>query len=905
MCMDFRASPAQAARMCKVTRPGLELVRRPAPPPAFFEAARRSLGADAVLTDPAELVPYEIDAGQDRATPDGVVFPRSAAELAAVVRLAAEHGVVLVPRAAGTSLSGGPIAAVGGVVVAVSRMAKVRAIDPLARQVTVDPCVVNLELQGHLAPEHLFFPPDPASQRASTLAGNISENSGGPHCFKYGVTTSYVQALDLVLPSGETGRVGGPAVDYPGYDLVGLFTGSEGTLGFITSATVRVVRAPPAAVVLMANFDSLGAAADTVSDVIARGLVPAALEMMDREITRAVEAFVHMGLPDVAAILIAEIDGYPASLEEQASTLRDICRAHGAREIQLAHDQEERDRLWFARKSAAGAIAHLAPAYYLQDGTVPRSRLGELMATVEEVGKAYGLSICNVFHAGDGNLHPLILFDPDDAQQASKVIAASRDILKKCIEVGGNITGEHGVGVEKILEMGMQFTPGEIQVMREVKELFDPADRCNPDKVLPDLPLDPAEWAPRAGAPPPLPAGVAAAPGLATAGALYQPASTDEVAALLRRRQAEREPIEVVGSGTKLRLARGGRLPGDALSTRRLAGVVEYAPHDLYVRVGAGMTLRELQELVGRDHLWWPVPHPWPEATVGGVVASGWNGPARWHLGAIRDLVLGGVVVLPDGRRVRVGGKVVKNVAGYDMTKLHVGALGTLGVLTELNLRLVRHAGARASLAVPASRVPEALDFALRAFGESLAASSILVFGGDRAGLSLPEEGVATVVLTASGHPADVREELRVLGGASRGPSVPGPCATTGEAAWSEWQRRAGTAEGVLIRVAVPNRRLADVLSHGALEGAGFVADAATGVAWARLAGLEPDALARLQETARGLGGYAALLAAPPSLFQRADPHGHRPALAPYMERLRRRWDPGDVLNPGRFRFAS
>ncbi len=904
MSQDLRASSPQLARVRAVTRPGLELVRRRPPPPAFFAEVRRRLGDEAVLTDPAELVPYEIDAGQDRATPDGVVFPRSAAELAEVVRLAAEHGVVLVPRAAGTSLSGGAIAAVGGVVVAVSRMATVRAIDPVARQATVDPCVVNLELQGQLARHHLFYPPDPASQRASTIAGNIAENAGGPHCFKYGVTTSYVQALDLVLSSGETARAGGPAVDYPEYDLVGLFTGSEGTLGFIAGATVRAVRAPPAAVVMMAIFDSLGAAADTVSDIIARGLVPAALEMMDRRIIRAVEAYVHVGLPDAEVILIAEIDGYAASLEEQASELRGICQAHGASEVKLARDQAERDRLWFARKSAAGAMAHLAPAYYLQDGTVPRSRLGEMMATIEEVGRTYRLSICNVFHAGDGNLHPLILFDPEDAEQASRVVAASRDILEKCIQAGGNITGEHGVGVEKILEMGMQFTPGEIQVMREVKEIFDPGDRLNPGKIFPDLAPDAAEWAPRAAAPPPLPAGAASSSPL-VAGATYQPASAEEVAALLRQRQAEGKPIEVIGAGTKLRLARGDRRPGDALSTRRLAGVIEYAPHDLYVRVGAGTPLRELQAVAGRDHLWWPVPHPWPEATVGGIVASNWNGPARWRLGAIRDLVLGGVVVLPDGRTVRAGGKVVKNVAGYDMTKLHVGALGTLGVLTELNLKLARLLAAQASLAVPAATAGEALDLALRAFGESLVASSILVFGGDRGGLPVPGEGAATVLITAAGHPADVGEELRILGRTASGSSAPRPLETTGEAAWAEWQRRAGQGDGVVLRIGVPNRRLADAASHPALEGAAFVADVTAGVMWTRCpGGLGAEALARVQEAARGWGGYAAVLGAPASLLRQVDPLGHRSALAPYMERLRRRWDPGGVLNPGRFSFA-
>ena len=845
MCQDFRIRA--------VARPGLTLVRRPPPPPAFFDQVRLRLGPGAAVTDPAELIPYEIDAGQDRATPDGVVFPRSAAELAELVRIAREHRVVLVPRAAGTSLSGGPIAAVGGVVVAFSRMARVLSIDPVGRRATVEPCVINLELSARLAPERLFYPPDPASQRASTIGGNVSENAGGPHCFKYGVTTTYVQALELVLPSGETARSGGPAFDYPEYDFTGLLTGSEGTLAFITSATVRAVRAPPAVMVMMAVFETLGTAAESVSEIIARGLVPAALEMMDRPITRAVEDYVHAGLPDAEAILIVEIDGHAASLDAQASVLREICEKHGATEIRIAREQAERDRIWFARKSAAGAIARLAPAYYLQDGTVPRSRLGELMARVEQVGKSYGLSICNVFHAGDGNLHPLILFDPENPEQASKVVAASRDILEKCIEVGGNITGEHGVGVEKILEMKMQFTPGEIQVMREVKQVFDPEDRCNPSKILPEVAPDPAEWAPRAEAP-----------------ASLEPESTAEVAAILRRRQAERAPIGIAGT----------RTGPDVLSLRRMTRVVEYAPQDLYLRVQAGMTLRELQEFVGRDGLWWPVPHPWPEATVGGMVAANWNGPARFRLGAIRDLVLGGVVVLPDGRDVRVGGKVVKNVAGYDMTKLHVGARGTLGVISELNLKLAARPAAWRAIG---ATVKDGVSVALRAFQESLVASSILVFG-------------SRVVVTALGHPADVEEELRALGEVLPGAA---PIEQTGEALWSEWLRRAAESDRVLLRIGVPNRRLGEIVTNDALED--FVADAAAGVVWATCS--RPERIAGLQQLARAAEGYAAVLRAPASL-RLTDPSGYRPSLGGYMEKLRRRWDPAGILNPDRFALA-
>jgi D-lactate dehydrogenase (cytochrome) len=585
-------------------------------------------------------------------------------------------------------------------------------------------------------------------------------------------------------------------------------------------------------------------------------------------------------------------------LEEQAAVLRDICEGHGATGVRLAFGQAERDRLWFARKSAAGAIARLAPAYYLQDGTVPRSRLGELMARVEEVGKAYGLSICNVFHAGDGNLHPLILFDPEDAGQASKVIAASRAILEKCIEAGGNITGEHGVGIEKILEMGMQFTPGEIQVMREVKQVFDPEDRCNPGKILPALPLDPAEWAARGAEPP---AGDPPASSLIQADAWFEPESTDQVAALMRRRQADRAPIDAVGGGTKLHLAR--RTSDAVLSLRRMDRVVEYAPQDLYVRVQAGMTLGGLQQLAARDGLWWPVPHPWSDATVGGIVASNWNGPARWRLGAIRDLVLGGVVVLADGRNLRVGGKVVKNVAGYDLTKLHVGALGTLGVLCELNLKLAAVPQAHRSIAASATTPRDGIASALHAFQESLVASSILVFGGDRSGLPLPADGGATVVATAAGHPADVGEEIRILGGVLGAPQA---LDAPGETIWSQWQRRAASRDGVLLRIGVPNGRLPEVVSHRALEGADFVADATAGVVWASCpAGLDPGSFAELRQSAIAAAGYVTVLGAPPAVLQRIDAWGHRSDLAPWMERLRRRWDPAGILNPGRFQFTS
>jgi FAD/FMN-containing dehydrogenase len=345
--------------------------------------------------------------------------------------------------------------------------------------------------------------------------------------------------------------------------------------------------------------------------------------------------------------------------------------------------------------------------------------------------------------------------------------------------------------------------------------------------------------------------------------------------------------------------------PDGGMPSRSVPVQWEIATDERFAQVvQAGMTLAELEALAARDRLWCPLTHPWREATVGGVVASGWNGPARWRFGAIRDLVLGGAVVLPDGRNVRIGGKVVKNVAGYDMTKLHVGALGTLGVLTEVNLKLAALPAAHAAVAAVGATAEAALDVALRAFRQSLVASSVLVFGGDRGGLPVPTEGAATVVVTAAGHPADVAEELRLARGVVEGASRPRDLDGTGEDAWSEWHRRR-PAGGVLLRIGVPNARLADVLAHPALESAPYVADVTAGIAWADCPpSVAAAAVGDLQAIARAAGGYAAVLRAPPSLLAQVAASGHVPTLATYMERLRGRWDPNRILNPGRFDFA-
>src|SRR5436190_8457231 len=360
-------------------------------------------------------------------------------------------------------------------------------IDEHGRTAMVEPAVINLVLDEQVKTKGLYFPPDPASQRASTIGGNVAENSGGPHCFKYGVTTNYVIGLDVVLADGRSVRVGGRALDYPAYDLCGLITGSEGMLALITSICVRLVRNPPAVKTMLAVFDSVEQAGIAVSAIIATGLVPATMEMMDQKIIRIVEEFAHAGLPTEAqAILIIDVDGYPASLDRQVDDVAQLLQAHGARNLRISSSAEERNQIWFARKSAAGAITRLAPAYYTIDITVPRSRLTETLFEVNQICNKYQLRVGYVFHAGDGNLHPLVLIpDTEDRELVERVHRAGHEIVELAVSKDGSLSGEHGIGIEKREFMPLMFNDAELAAMWDVKEVFDPKNVLNPGKIFP------------------------------------------------------------------------------------------------------------------------------------------------------------------------------------------------------------------------------------------------------------------------------------------------------------------------------------------------------------------------------------------------------------------------------------
>jgi glycolate oxidase len=455
-------------------------------PGALVAELREIVGKANVLDSGVDLQLYKYDAYLEERRPDAVVFAHSTEEVAGVVKACNKFGVPFVPRGGGTNLSGGTIPFKGGVVIEMIRMNRILEVDRANLRARVQPGMFNLEFGNALAPLGYQYLPDPASQKAATLGGNVAENSGGPHCFKYGVTTNHVLGLTVVLPDGEVARIGGKAPDVPGYDFTGVFVGSEGTLGICTEIVARIVHLAEGVKTLLAIYDSIEEGSQTVSAIVAAGMVPATLEMMDQLVIKAVEESLHCGFPlDCATVLIIELDGLKDDLEQQATSITDLCRAHGAREVRVAKDDAERAALWAGRRGAFGAVARITPSYLVCDGTVPRTALPKVLRQVAAVGKKYNLQIPNVFHAGDGNLHPLILFDWRDAEQKARVMKAGMEILELCVEMGGTISGEHGVGLEKIDAMRLVHGDAEIKSQLRVKKAFDPRNLANPGKMFP------------------------------------------------------------------------------------------------------------------------------------------------------------------------------------------------------------------------------------------------------------------------------------------------------------------------------------------------------------------------------------------------------------------------------------
>jgi glycolate oxidase len=447
---------------------------------------RRAIGAEAVLTEPVQLLTYECDALPHlRCLPDLVLLPQSAADVQAIVRICDKEGVPFVARGHGTGLSGGALPVPGGVVISLAKLNRVLDVDLPNQRVTVEPGVTNLEITRQVAPFGYYYAPDPSSQQVCSLGGNVAENSGGAHCLKYGFTVHHILAVEAVLPTGDLVQIGSPLADAPGPDVLGLIVGSEGTLAIVTKVLVRILRKPESVQTLLAAFDSISEAGSAVSDIIAAGIVPAAVEMMDACAIEAAEAAVHPNFPPADTILIVELDGPSAEVAELFAIVESTCRKSGATRVEVAQDDAQRARIWKGRKAAFAAMGRISPNYYVQDGVVPRTKLPEVLGRIRQLGEREGLRIGNVFHAGDGNLHPLICYDERIEGQSALAEKVAGEILIYCLEAGGSITGEHGVGADKKEFMPRMFSDESLEVMQSVRDAVDPKRLCNPGKVLP------------------------------------------------------------------------------------------------------------------------------------------------------------------------------------------------------------------------------------------------------------------------------------------------------------------------------------------------------------------------------------------------------------------------------------
>jgi len=453
----------------------------------FLEQLRDIVGRENLFSHPEDLLVYEYDASVDRAMPEGVVLPSSTEQVSRVLALAYREGVPVAGRGSGTGLSGGAIAPPGGIQVVFTRMNHILEMDPDNLTATVEPGVINLDLDTRARKLGLRYAPDPSSQKACSLGGNIAENAGGPHCLAYGTTTNHVLSMEVVLEDGTIVQLGGPAREVPGYDLRGVFVGSEGTFGLATKITVRLLLLPEMVKTFLGIFPDIESACSAVSAIIGRGIVPAALEMIDSTTIRAVQSVIDAGYPnDAGAVLLVELEGLTEEVEEVSEEVQASLWETGAVDVRMAEEATERERLWVGRKSAFGAFGAIAPNYYLVDGVVPRTRLADVLRLVGDVSRRYGITIANVFHAGDGNLHPCMLFDEREPGILPKAMQAAAELMEYCAEVGGTLSGEHGIGLEKKEFMPLVFSDDDMAVMRLARDAFAPQNRLNPGKIFPD-----------------------------------------------------------------------------------------------------------------------------------------------------------------------------------------------------------------------------------------------------------------------------------------------------------------------------------------------------------------------------------------------------------------------------------
>jgi D-lactate dehydrogenase (cytochrome) len=920
---------------------------------------RAILGPEQVVSDAEELLVYECDGlTHYRHRPRAVVFPRSTEEVSEVLKLLSRERVAVVPRGAGTGLSGGALAVGGGVCVELARMRRVLKIDAENRFAVVEAGVVNAQISRAAAPHGLYYVPDPSSQASCTVGGNVGENAGGIHCLKYGTTTDHVLGARVVLSDGRIVELGGACVQVPGYDLIGIFVGSEGTFGIATEITVKLTPVAPSVRTLLADFTDINDASRAVSAVIAAGIIPAGLEMVDGVTIRAVEASVFAaGMPtDAEAALLVELDGLEAGMDEEVARVRRICTEHGARSVRLAADEVERKRLWAARKGAFGAMGRITPDILIQDAVVPRSRLPEVLAATYATGARYGLRVANVFHAGDGNLHPLVCFDSRDAGQVARVKEAGREIMETCVAAGGTITGEHGVGLDKSAYLPLVFTEEDMRAMLRVRAAFDPTGLCNPGKIIPVLKgcgearavaesknasranvvgqraTDEAQEAASAGrrietatlsstnvaetaAPSPLSDIEGDSP-------FAEPDSAEELCEVLRAAERERWKVFPVGASVQRDL-RDDEMPARAvaLKTTRLARLLEYEPADLVATAEAGMTLADFNREVGRAGQWLPLDSPGGAgATLGGIVATGAAGAQGLGYGAPRSYVLGMKVALAGGRVIRVGGRVVKNVAGYDLCKLFTGSQGTLGVILEITFKLRPRPRREATLVARSQDLGELLEASRSLAGSQLLPVAVELLSPRMANvIGLNNESADFFMLARfAGTEGAVEYQL-----AHAEEIVEGSAAVVRvEDDASLWSRLSEATrlfgEGIAWRACVPPTELGGMIarlrdSKDAERRDAWHAGAGDG----RLRVFESsesssehgrdarEFLNGTREAARGAGGSLVVERAAACFRQSFDSWGLSDSAALLMKRVKEQLDPSDTFAPHRFSFTE
>ncbi len=798
---------------------------------AFLDSLRRIFSGERLLTEPAQLAPYERDLTMPMAVrPQAVVFATERQQVIDTVRACNAHRVPYVARGAGSSLCGGSLPVEGGIVLVLKQLNKVLGIDGRSRTAVVEPGVVNLDVSRAAEPFGLCYAPDPSSQAFCTIGGNIAFNSGGAHCLKYGMTANHVLGLGVVLADGEVLRLGGDSLEPAGPDLTPFFVGSEGLFGIALEATLRLVPRVETYRTVLATYSAMEAAGNAVAMVVASGLLPGALEIMDPLAIKATEAASHAGYPlDAAALVIVELEGEREAVDAELLRLMDVIRRSGAVQVRTAQTEAERAALWKGRKAAFTAVRSLSKRYIVQDGVVPRGQLGPALAEIERLSKSYGIPVANVFHAGDGNLHPLILYEAEGVDASfEKAEQLSGEILRMCIRAGGSITGEHGVGLEKRRYLPEMYGPTEMALMAGMRAVMDPATIANPGKMLfvgADAPESPKV---KASAP-------RRAPGV------VRPVDVGELVDAV----ASAARVHVRGGGTKPGLLPAADPEATVIDTTGLRGVTEHDPNELTFTALAGTPAAEIDALLAGHGQYLPFDPPFASAgaTLGGAVASGLGGPGRLRYGGVRDFVIGCRFVDGRGRLVRGGARVVKNAAGFDLPKLLVGSLGRLGVLAELTFKVFPRPEASATLEVELQSMEAAVG----------AAEGLLAAPLDLAALEIEPRGGGAVlsvrIAGLEGQLASRLARLERLAGS-------GGAVLRGDADAARWRASAECAwagGGLLVRVAATLARVA------ALE--------------REVAGLAP-------RRRYGCGGAAAWLAAPAGDDPRAVESLHAKLLA-------------------------